>query len=178
MSSLVDKGNEAAHSGDYPAAIQQFSEAIKLEPSDYRFYGNRSYCYDRIMQFDKWVIIMINQCYDRIDQCYDRIDWCVCVRRYYRYERGVVYKSKQDVELYCLLIRCVRVIVYIHVWDGTETVLLSVLDSGHGIFMYFVILFLVCGTMATKRESIDLWLTKTDCTNSWLDFSQFKYFCC
>ncbi|XP_067935855.1 uncharacterized protein [Watersipora subatra] len=50
---IAHNGNLAAHNGDYPEAIAQFTEAIKLEPSDYRFYGNRSYCYDRIMVFDK-----------------------------------------------------------------------------------------------------------------------------
>lgn len=47
------KGNQNAQAGDYPAAIKCFSEAIKLDPSDFRFFGNRSYCYDRTMQFDK-----------------------------------------------------------------------------------------------------------------------------
>lgn len=56
----TDSGNEAAHRGDYPLAILQFSEAIKLEPCDYRFFGNRSYCYDRIMQFDKYVYGTMN----------------------------------------------------------------------------------------------------------------------
>lgn len=52
---IVVQGNQSAQNADYPTAIRLFTEAIKLEPSDYRFYGNRSYCYDRIMRFDKWV---------------------------------------------------------------------------------------------------------------------------
>lgn len=48
-----------AQNGDYPAAIKSFSEAIKLDPSDFRFFGNRSYCYDRIMQFDKQVYFLL-----------------------------------------------------------------------------------------------------------------------
>lgn len=31
------KGNEMAHLGHYPAAIELFSEAIKLDPKDFRW---------------------------------------------------------------------------------------------------------------------------------------------
>lgn len=50
---LAIKGNEMAHLGHYTAAIELFSEAIKLDPNDHRFFGNRSYCYDRIQQYEK-----------------------------------------------------------------------------------------------------------------------------
>ncbi|XP_052771808.1 stress-induced-phosphoprotein 1-like isoform X2 [Mya arenaria] len=50
---LAIKGNEMAHLGHYNAAIELFSEAIKLDPKDFRFFGNRSYCYDRIQQYEK-----------------------------------------------------------------------------------------------------------------------------
>lgn len=50
---LAIRGNEMANMGEYAAAIDLFSEAIKLDPNDFRFFGNRSYCYDGIEQYDK-----------------------------------------------------------------------------------------------------------------------------
>ncbi|KAL4231630.1 hypothetical protein ACF0H5_009210 [Mactra antiquata] len=50
---LAIKGNEMAHLGHYNAAIDLFSEAIRLDPKDFRFFGNRSYCYDRILLYEK-----------------------------------------------------------------------------------------------------------------------------
>ena len=50
---LAIRGNELARIGEYSAAADLFSEAIKSDPKDYRFYGNRSYCYDILEQYDK-----------------------------------------------------------------------------------------------------------------------------
>ncbi|KAH9518551.1 hypothetical protein Btru_017126 [Bulinus truncatus] len=50
---LAIRGNEMAQVDEYTAAIQLFTEAISLDPSDFRFFGNRSYCFDRTEQFDK-----------------------------------------------------------------------------------------------------------------------------
>lgn len=50
---LAIKGNEMAQLSHYNAAIELFSEAIKLDPNDFRFFGNRSYCYDRTQQYDR-----------------------------------------------------------------------------------------------------------------------------
>ncbi|XP_036365379.1 tetratricopeptide repeat protein 31 isoform X2 [Octopus sinensis] len=50
---LAIRGNEMAQMGHYAAAIDLFTEAIRLDPSDFRFFGNRSYCYERIQQYDK-----------------------------------------------------------------------------------------------------------------------------
>ncbi|XP_035212919.1 hsc70-interacting protein-like isoform X2 [Stegodyphus dumicola] len=50
---LALRGNEMASLGHYQAAADLFSESIKLDPSDHRFYGNRSYCYDRLCQYER-----------------------------------------------------------------------------------------------------------------------------
>ncbi|CAL1261863.1 unnamed protein product [Larinioides sclopetarius] len=50
---LAVRGNEMANLGYYSEAAELFSESIKLDPSDHRFYGNRSYCYDRLTLFEK-----------------------------------------------------------------------------------------------------------------------------
>ncbi|XP_076472899.1 uncharacterized protein LOC143302208 isoform X2 [Babylonia areolata] len=50
---LAIRGNEMAQVEEYNAAIQLFTEAIALDPKDFRFLGNRSYCYDRLQQYEK-----------------------------------------------------------------------------------------------------------------------------
>ncbi|CAG5136004.1 unnamed protein product [Candidula unifasciata] len=50
---LAIRGNEMAQVEEYTAAIQLFTEAINLDQTDFRFFGNRSYCYDRIEQYDR-----------------------------------------------------------------------------------------------------------------------------
>lgn len=50
---LAVKGNDFAAKADYLDAIEMFTEAIQLDPTDFRFFGNRSYCYDRTQQYEK-----------------------------------------------------------------------------------------------------------------------------
>ncbi|XP_076364346.1 uncharacterized protein LOC143253820 isoform X2 [Tachypleus tridentatus] len=50
---LAIRGNEMASLGRYQEAIQLFTKAIKLDHRDYRFFGNRSYCYDRLGDYKK-----------------------------------------------------------------------------------------------------------------------------
>ncbi|GFY47023.1 tetratricopeptide repeat protein 31 [Trichonephila inaurata madagascariensis] len=50
---LALRGNEMANLGYYSEAAELFAEAIKLDPSDHRFYGNRSYCFDRLLLYEK-----------------------------------------------------------------------------------------------------------------------------
>lgn len=50
---LAIRGNEMAQVEEYNAAIQLFTEAISLDPKDFRFLGNRSYCFDRLQQYER-----------------------------------------------------------------------------------------------------------------------------
>eukprot|EP00914_Ancora_sagittata_P033537 GHVO01067610.1.p1 GENE.GHVO01067610.1~~GHVO01067610.1.p1 ORF type:complete len:624 (+),score=59.61 GHVO01067610.1:89-1960(+) len=50
---LAIRGNQMANSGHYQAAIDLFSEAVRLDSGDFRFFGNRSFCYDRVHQFER-----------------------------------------------------------------------------------------------------------------------------
>ncbi|XP_029140993.1 tetratricopeptide repeat protein 31 [Protobothrops mucrosquamatus] len=45
---LADCGNETAKQERYHEAVLLFTEAIKLNPQEYRFFGNRSFCYERL----------------------------------------------------------------------------------------------------------------------------------
>ncbi|XP_076142412.1 uncharacterized protein LOC143124628 isoform X2 [Alosa pseudoharengus] len=43
---LTEKGIQLVQEGQYFQAVSMFTEAIKYDATDYRFFGNRSYCYE------------------------------------------------------------------------------------------------------------------------------------
>ncbi|KAF1375736.1 hypothetical protein PFLUV_G00223290 [Perca fluviatilis] len=49
--SLTEKGIKLVQEGQYAQAVSMFTEAIKCDPKDYRFFGNRSYCYYCLEQY-------------------------------------------------------------------------------------------------------------------------------
>ncbi|XP_044070439.1 tetratricopeptide repeat protein 31 isoform X2 [Siniperca chuatsi] len=49
--SLTEKGIKLVQEGQYAQAVNMFTEAIKCDPKDYRFFGNRSYCYYCLEQY-------------------------------------------------------------------------------------------------------------------------------
>ncbi|XP_061601459.1 uncharacterized protein zgc:123010 [Cololabis saira] len=49
--SLTEKGIKLVQEGQYAQAVTMFTEAIKCDPKDYRFFGNRSYCYYLLEQY-------------------------------------------------------------------------------------------------------------------------------
>ncbi|KAM4599770.1 uncharacterized protein V3H82_008077 [Fundulus diaphanus] len=49
--SLTEKGIKLVQEGQYAQAVCMFTEAIKYDPKDYRFFGNRSYCYYCLEQY-------------------------------------------------------------------------------------------------------------------------------
>ncbi|XP_061804723.1 uncharacterized protein [Nerophis lumbriciformis] len=49
--SLAEKGIKLVQEGQYLQAANMFTEAIKCDPDDYRFFGNRSYCYYCLEQY-------------------------------------------------------------------------------------------------------------------------------
>ncbi|KAM9476956.1 uncharacterized protein Hap1MRO34_009894 [Clarias gariepinus] len=49
--SLTEKGIHLVNDGQYSEAVNMFTEAIKCDPKDYRFFGNRSYCYYCLEQY-------------------------------------------------------------------------------------------------------------------------------
>ncbi|XP_033843950.1 stress-induced-phosphoprotein 1 [Periophthalmus magnuspinnatus] len=46
-------GNRLAESGKYEMAITFFSEAIKFNPKEYKLFGNRSFCFEKMQQFEE-----------------------------------------------------------------------------------------------------------------------------
>ncbi|XP_071477816.1 uncharacterized protein [Diadema antillarum] len=50
---LAVRGNEMANKGNYQAAVKFFSKAIELNPKDFRFFGNRSFCFDHLQMYEE-----------------------------------------------------------------------------------------------------------------------------
>ncbi|XP_067884743.1 tetratricopeptide repeat protein 31-like isoform X1 [Heterodontus francisci] len=50
---LAVQGNCMANKGRYEDAVGFFTEAIKYDPKEYRLFGNRSYCYERLQQYSR-----------------------------------------------------------------------------------------------------------------------------
>lgn len=48
---LKELGNGAIKEGKYEEAVLRYSEAIKLEPSNFSLFSNRSYAFLKIKQF-------------------------------------------------------------------------------------------------------------------------------
>ncbi|XP_024916717.1 hsp70-Hsp90 organizing protein [Cynoglossus semilaevis] len=49
--SLTEKGIKLVQEGQYAQAVIMFTEAIRCDPKDNRFFGNRSYCYYCLEQY-------------------------------------------------------------------------------------------------------------------------------
>lgn len=45
-------GNRLAANGQYEMAIKCFTEAIKYTPKEYKIFGNRSFCFEKLQQFE------------------------------------------------------------------------------------------------------------------------------
>ncbi|KAK2896537.1 hypothetical protein Q8A67_011025 [Cirrhinus molitorella] len=46
-------GNQYAVSGNLEMAVKYFTDAIKHNPKEYKLFGNRSYCYEKMLQYEK-----------------------------------------------------------------------------------------------------------------------------
>ncbi|KAM9326805.1 uncharacterized protein PAF06_003033 [Gastrophryne carolinensis] len=50
---FAEQGINSVRDGEYARAIELFSEAIRLDPEDYRYFGNRSYCYEQLKLYSR-----------------------------------------------------------------------------------------------------------------------------
>ncbi|KAI1887483.1 hypothetical protein AGOR_G00190780 [Albula goreensis] len=50
---LARIGNELAATGRFELAVTYFTDAIKHNPKEFRLFGNRSFCYERMQQYEK-----------------------------------------------------------------------------------------------------------------------------
>ncbi|XP_053191245.1 stress-induced-phosphoprotein 1-like isoform X2 [Scomber japonicus] len=49
---LAGIGNRLAASGQYRPAVKCFTDAIKYNPTEFKLFGNRSLCYERMQQYE------------------------------------------------------------------------------------------------------------------------------
>ncbi|XP_051504802.1 tetratricopeptide repeat protein 31-like isoform X2 [Myxocyprinus asiaticus] len=50
---LAVLGNQYAASGNLEMAVKYFTDAIKHNPKEYKLFGNRSFCYENMLQYEK-----------------------------------------------------------------------------------------------------------------------------
>uniref|UniRef100_A0A4W3IKG7 Uncharacterized LOC103191146 n=1 Tax=Callorhinchus milii TaxID=7868 RepID=A0A4W3IKG7_CALMI len=48
---LAEQGIDLAKQGYYSKAVELFTAAVQFDPNDHRYFGNRSYCYDRLGKY-------------------------------------------------------------------------------------------------------------------------------
>ncbi|KAA0717730.1 Tetratricopeptide repeat protein 31 [Triplophysa tibetana] len=46
-------GNQYAAAGNLQMAVKYFTDAIKHNPKEYKLFGNRSFCYEKLLQYEK-----------------------------------------------------------------------------------------------------------------------------
>ncbi|XP_068164063.1 uncharacterized protein si:dkey-33c12.4 isoform X2 [Antennarius striatus] len=50
---LASVGNRFASTGDFNMAVKYFTDAIKYNPTEFKLFGNRSYCFERMREYAK-----------------------------------------------------------------------------------------------------------------------------
>ncbi|XP_056156455.1 uncharacterized protein LOC130130699 isoform X2 [Lampris incognitus] len=50
---LAELGNKYAQAGQFVTAVKHYTDAIKHNPTDYRLFGNRSYCFEKMQEYQK-----------------------------------------------------------------------------------------------------------------------------
>ncbi|XP_041840854.1 tetratricopeptide repeat protein 31-like isoform X2 [Melanotaenia boesemani] len=50
---LAILGNKFASVGDYNMAVKYFTDAIKYNPTEFKLFGNRSFCFEKLHEYDK-----------------------------------------------------------------------------------------------------------------------------
>ncbi|XP_054457324.1 uncharacterized protein LOC129093349 [Anoplopoma fimbria] len=46
-------GNRFASAGDFNMAVKYFTDAIKYNPTEFKLFGNRSFCFEKMQEYDK-----------------------------------------------------------------------------------------------------------------------------
>ncbi|XP_072233092.1 uncharacterized protein [Leuresthes tenuis] len=50
---LANIGNKFASDGNYNMAVKYFTDAIKCNPTEFKLFGNRSFCFEKLQEYDK-----------------------------------------------------------------------------------------------------------------------------
>lgn len=46
-------GNQFASAGDYNMAVMYFTDAIRYNPTEFKLFGNRSFCFEKMQEYEK-----------------------------------------------------------------------------------------------------------------------------
>ncbi|KAL7375710.1 hypothetical protein ABVT39_022323 [Epinephelus coioides] len=50
---LAVTGNKFASAGDFKMAVRYFTDAIKYNPKEFKLFGNRSFCFEKMQEYEK-----------------------------------------------------------------------------------------------------------------------------
>ncbi|XP_041636066.1 STI1-like protein [Cheilinus undulatus] len=50
---LANTGNKFAGAGDFSMAVKYFTDAIKYNPTEFKLFGNRSFCFEKMQEYEK-----------------------------------------------------------------------------------------------------------------------------
>ncbi|XP_036967911.1 tetratricopeptide repeat protein 31-like isoform X2 [Acanthopagrus latus] len=50
---LANVGNKFASAGDFNMAVKYFTDAIKYNPTEFKLFGNRSFCFEKMQEYTK-----------------------------------------------------------------------------------------------------------------------------
>ncbi|XP_066535099.1 RNA polymerase II-associated protein 3 isoform X2 [Hoplias malabaricus] len=95
-------GNSYAQTGNLDMAVKQFTEAIKHNPKEFKLFGNRSFCYEKMQQYEKALIdadiaLSLNPTW--IKGLYRKGKALVGLKRYY--EACLIYKEVLKLDSSC-----------------------------------------------------------------------------
>ncbi|XP_060781724.1 stress-induced-phosphoprotein 1 [Neoarius graeffei] len=99
---LAVMGNKYAQTGNLDMAVKYFTDAIKHNPQEVKLFGNRSFCYEKMQQYEKALIdadiaLSLNPTW--IKGLYRKGKALVGLKRYY--EASLTYKEVLKIDSSC-----------------------------------------------------------------------------
>ncbi|XP_072533946.1 uncharacterized protein [Salminus brasiliensis] len=99
---LATKGNEYAAAGNLDMAVKYFTDAIKHNPKEFKLFGNRSFCYEKMQQYEKALVdadLALSLSPTWIKGLYRKGKALVGLKRYY--DASLIYKEVLKLDSSC-----------------------------------------------------------------------------
>lgn len=99
---LATTGNEYAAAGNLEMAVLYFTDAIKHNPKEFMLFGNRSFCYEKMQQYERALAdadIALSLCPTWIKGLYRKGKALVGLKRYY--DASLIYKEVLKLDSCC-----------------------------------------------------------------------------
>ncbi|KAM9477240.1 uncharacterized protein Hap1MRO34_010107 isoform 2-T2 [Clarias gariepinus] len=99
---LAELGNKCAREGNLDMSVEYFTDAIKHNPQEFKLFGNRSFCYEKMQQYDKAltdaeIALSLNPTWTK--GLYRKGKALVGLKRYY--EASLTYKQVLNLDSTC-----------------------------------------------------------------------------